>query len=100
MSAFRDRHPEFAGAGAQVLGVSMDTLDTQKSFADSLKTPFPLLADTDGAAARAYGVWNQAGYANRVTFVIGKDGIVTSVFEGRDALDPGGALGACRPAAP
>jgi peroxiredoxin Q/BCP len=100
MSAFRDRFPEFAGADAQVLGVSMDTAETQKSFADSLKTPFPLLADADGTAAKAYGVWNEAGYASRVTFVIGKDGVVVKVFEGREALDPAGALGACRPAAP
>jgi peroxiredoxin Q/BCP len=100
MSAFRDLHPEFAGADAQVLGVSMDTVETQKAFAESLKTPFPLLADTDGAAAKAYGVWNEAGYASRVTFVIGKGGIVIKVFEGREALDPAGALGACRPPAP
>jgi peroxiredoxin Q/BCP len=101
MSAFRDRHPEFAGQDAQVLGVSMDTLDTQTKFAESLKTPFPLLADTDGAASKAYGVWNAEGYSSRVTFVIGKDGKVVAVFEGKDALDPAGALAACRrPALP
>lgn len=95
MSAFRDRHSEFAGAGAQVLGVSMDTLETQTKFAESLKTPFPLLSDPDGAVAKAYGVWNAEGYASRVTFVIGKDGKVEAVFEGKDALDPAGALAAC-----
>lgn len=95
MSAFRDRHPEFAGQGAQVLGVSTDSLETQTKFADSLKTPFPLLADADGAVAKAYGVWSAEGYASRVTFVIGKDGKVQAVFEGKDALDPAGALGAC-----
>jgi len=101
MSAFRDRHPEFAGAGAQVLGISMDTVETQKSFAESLKTPFPLLADADGAVAKAYGVWNEGGYASRVTFVIDKDGVVVKALEGREALDPAGALGACQgPAAP
>jgi peroxiredoxin Q/BCP len=95
MSAFRDRHSEFAGQGAQVLGVSMDTLETQTKFAESLKTPFPLLADPDGAVAKAYGVWNADGYASRVTFVIAKDGKVAAVFEGKDALDPAGALSAC-----
>ena len=96
MSAFRDRHPEFAGAYAQVLGVSMDTLETQTKFAESLKTPFPLLADPDGTVAKAYGVWNAEGYASRVTFVIGKDGKVAAIFEGKDALDPAGALAACQ----
>ena len=100
MSAFRDLHAEFAGADAQVLGVSMDDLDTQKKFAESLSAPFPLLADPEGTAASAYGVVMQsqsgARYASRVTFVIGKDGKVQAVFEGKDALDPAGALNACR----
>jgi len=99
MSAFRDRFSEFADVDAQVLGISMDTLETQKKFADSLKLPFPLLADPDGAVARAYGVAAD-GYAKRVTFVIGKDSKVVAVFEGPKALDPSGAVGACRPPSP
>lgn len=94
MSAFRDHYPQIADA-AQVLGVSTDTLEIQKKFAESLQTPFPLLADADGAVARAYGVWNDAGYANRVTFVIDADGKVRAVFEGKDAVDPAGAISAC-----
>jgi peroxiredoxin Q/BCP len=99
MSAFRDRYPEFAGAEAQVLGISMDRLATQKEFAASLKLPFPLLADPDGAVARAYGVAAE-GHAMRVTFVIDGDGKVVAVLEGKDALDPSSALGACRRPAP
>jgi peroxiredoxin Q/BCP len=94
MSAYRDRYSEFAGT-AQVLGVSMDSVETQAKFAESLKAPFPLLADADGSVSKAYGVWNEGGYASRVTFVIDRDGKVRAVFEGKDALDPGGALGAC-----
>lgn len=95
MSAFRDQHSGFAGADAQVLGVSTDDVDTQKKFAESLSLPFPLLADPDKKAARAYGVLALLGYANRVTFVIDKDGKVTKVLEGKDAIDPSGALAAC-----
>ena|SRR5947207_1727986 len=98
MSGLRDSIAQFSDADAQVLGVSMDDLETQTRFAQSLNLPFPLLADHDGVAARAYGVANPAGYANRVTFVIGKDGRVSKVFEGKDALDPAPALGACHPA--
>ena len=94
MSAFRDATERFAGKHAQVLGVSMDDLDTQKRFAESLKLPFPLLADPKGEAADAYGVKNGA-YANRATFVIGPEGKVLKVVEGKDALDPAGALDAC-----
>ncbi len=98
MSGLRDVHGQLTDADAQVLGVSMDTLETQTKFADSLKLPFPLLADPEGVAAKAYGVANPAGYANRVTFVIGKDGKVTKVIEGRDAIDPAATVDACRPA--
>jgi len=96
MSAFRDQSGWFTGAGAQVLGVSMDTVETQTQFASSLSAPFPLLADVDGAVAKAYGVWNADGYASRVTFVIGKEGRIIAVFQGKDAIDPAGALGACK----
>ncbi len=98
MSNLRDVHPQIADASAQVLGVSTDNLETQTKFAESLTLPFPLLADPEGVAAKAYGVANPAGYANRVTFVIGKDGKVTSVIEGKDAIDPTATLSACRPA--
>jgi peroxiredoxin Q/BCP len=100
MSAFREQHSEFAGADAQVLGVSMDDLETQKKFADSLKVPFPMLVDPEGKTVAAYGVLRElplgVRYANRVTFVIDKDGKVAKVFEGAEALDPAGALGACK----
>jgi peroxiredoxin len=99
MSAFRDSHRDFADASAQVLGVSMDDLETNTKFAESLKTPFPLLSDPKGEAASAYGVKTEMPngmlIASRVTFVIDKDGKVVKVFEGKDAIDPSGALGAC-----
>ena len=61
--------------------------------------PFPLLDDPGLVAAKAYGVANEEkGFANRVTFVIGKDGKVTSVIEGKDAIDPTATLSACKPA--
>jgi peroxiredoxin Q/BCP len=94
MSAYRDMHVRFVDANAQVLGISMDDIETQTKFAESLKTPFPLLADKEGTVAKAYGVAGE-GYANRVTFVIGKDGKVTQVIEGREAIDPSSALTAC-----
>jgi len=76
----------------------MDDLDTQKKFADSLKLPFPLLADPKGEVVRAYGVemqHNGKTYASRTTFVIDAGGKVTKVLEGKDALDPAPALDAC-----
>jgi peroxiredoxin Q/BCP len=94
MSAFRDLGSRFADKDAQVLGVSMDDLATEKKFAQSLGLPFPLLADPKGEVARAYGV-DGPGYAQRVTFVIDAEGQVTKVLEAAEALDPAGALAAC-----
>jgi peroxiredoxin Q/BCP len=96
MSAFRDRHGEFEEAGAQVLGVSTDDLETQTRFAESLSAPYPMLSDPEGVAARAYGVYQEAGHASRVTFVIDPEGRVREVLEGAEALDPAGALAACQ----
>jgi peroxiredoxin Q/BCP len=77
-----------------VVGVSTDDLATQKKFADSLKLPFPLLADDGGKVAKRYG-GTTLGYAKRVTFVIERDGKIGKVIDGGDALDPTPALAAC-----
>ena len=94
MSAFREFKERFAGKNAQVLGVSMDDLDTNKRFAESLSLPFPLLSDPKGEMAEAYGV-KKGSYADRVTFVIDGEGKVIQTVSGKDALDPAGALDAC-----
>src|SRR3954463_3552270 len=94
MSAMRDVQSKYADKNAQVLGVSMDDLDTQKRFAQSLDLPFPLAADSKGEAAEAYGVKNGT-YANRVTFVIAGQGRILKVIEGKDARDPSAAAEAC-----
>ena len=98
MSAFRDIASRFADKNAQVLGVSMDDLSTQKKFAESLNLPFPLLADPSGDVVRAYGAameYKGKTLADRITFVIDANGKVTKVLQGKDALDPAPALEAC-----
>ncbi|MGH2583700.1 MAG: peroxiredoxin family protein [Dehalococcoidia bacterium] len=63
--------------GGRVLAVSTDPPEAQRRFAEDLSAPFPLLSDPDGAAARAFGVYDEAGRrANRAVFVIGEDGVV------------------------
>ncbi len=72
----------------------MDDLDTQKKFAQSLKLPFPVLADPAGQVAEAYGVRN-GDHPSRATFVIDGEGKILQVVEGKDAIDPASALAAC-----
>ena len=95
LSGLRDHQKMFDEAGAQVLGISMDSLDTQKKFAESLKLTFPLLADKGGRTAAAYGV-KGALWANRTTFVIDETGRITAIFKGKDAVDPAPTVAACK----
>ena len=94
MSAYRDMVSRFADKDAQVLGVSTDSIEKQTKFAESLKLPFPLLADHDGKVTLSYGI-SRAGFAARTTFVVGRDGRIEKILRGSEALDPTGALEAC-----
>ena len=49
----------------QVIGVSEDTVDSQKKFKDEQKLPFTLVADSDGKVADAFGVPVTMGRAKR-----------------------------------
>jgi peroxiredoxin Q/BCP len=63
--------------GARVLAVSTDPQDAQQRFAESVAAPFPVLTDPDGAAARAFDVYDESSRrARRAVFVIGEDGTV------------------------
>jgi peroxiredoxin Q/BCP len=99
MGTFQEQQPMFNDASAQILGVSMDPLATQVKFAESLKLTFPILSDKGGAVAAAYHV-KGALWANRATFVIDESGKIISIIEGKDAIDPGIALAACKGSSP
>ena len=72
---FRDLGAEFAALGAQSVGISMDTVDKQAAFSEKHSFDYPLLADTDGEVAKAYGVKRKLDLlrTKRSTFVIGQD---------------------------
>jgi len=84
------------GKGAQVVGISTDSVAAQKKFKDENALPYPLLSDEDGAVAKQYGgLIPVVGLANRATFVLDRDGIVKAVVTGGDAIDPAGAIKSC-----
>ncbi len=85
--AFRDAHPQFAGANAVVLGVSPDTMDSHDRFTAKYSLPFPLLADTDHQVAATYGAWTEKSMygrkymgIDRSTFWIGTDGKIKRIW--------------------
>lgn len=78
---FRDNIYAFRRIGADILGVSLDDVDSHKAFADKYRLPFVLLADPAGDMVRAYGAMRPDGrYANRVSYLIDPEGIVVKHY--------------------
>jgi thioredoxin-dependent peroxiredoxin len=85
--AFRDSQAALKKAGAVVLGVSPDSVESHQKFRAKYKLNFPLLADADKSVAKKYGAYGEkVMYGKKVTgmirstFVIGGDGVVRKVF--------------------
>jgi thioredoxin-dependent peroxiredoxin len=81
---FRDLRNEFDKVGAQRIGISVDPVSKQKQFSDKHNFDYPLLSDSDGSVARAYGVsqglLSFIKPVKRSTFVIGTDGLILDVI--------------------
>ena len=81
---FRDNIFKFEELNAQILGVSLDDVESHKAFAENHGLPFPLLADADGELSSTYGVKTRMfgmTVAKRQTFIIGPDGTITKHYE-------------------
>ncbi|HYL22528.1 MAG TPA: peroxiredoxin [Gemmatimonadales bacterium] len=79
--AFRDSYGSFAEAGAEVVGISSDSVASHRRFATKEALPFLLLSDRGGAVRELYGVENTLGILpGRVTFVIDTAGVVRHVY--------------------
>jgi peroxiredoxin Q/BCP len=78
---FRDVADKFAALDTVVIGISTDKLADQQKFTDKESLNFPLVADADKEATRAYGALSPRGFANRYTFVIDKQGVVRKVYK-------------------
>ncbi|MDH3339471.1 MAG: peroxiredoxin, partial [Gammaproteobacteria bacterium] len=79
----------FKKVNAQILGVSLDDVESHQKFAENHNLPFPLLADTEGQAAEAYGVKTRMlgiKVAKRQTFLIRPDGTLAKHYK---KVDPG-----------
>jgi peroxiredoxin Q/BCP len=78
---FRDSYELFTDLGAEVVGVSADTVESHKAFAQHHNLPFTLLSDVDNAVRKLYGATSTLSLIpGRVTFIIDKKGVVRHVF--------------------
>ena len=79
--AFRDRMGDYEQADIQVYGVSLDSPESHRRFREKYGLNFPLLTDEGGRAAEALGVLREGGEkANRVTFLLDRDGRIAKVY--------------------
>ena len=78
---FQQDIAEYEARNTQILGVSVDDVDSHAEFCDSEGLKFPLLADTDGNVSKAYGSWLGA-MSLRHTYLIDPEGILRATFLG------------------
>jgi peroxiredoxin Q/BCP len=86
--AFRDSFEELGNLDAEVIGISSDSVDSHKGFAEKHKLPFTLLSDQGGKVRKLYGVPSTLGiFAGRITYVIDKEGVVRHVFSSQIGVE-------------
>ena len=79
--SFRDSYQELTNLGAEVLGVSGQSVESHKSFATHYSLPFILLSDEDNKVRKLYGVPSSMGIIpGRVTYIIDNKGVVRHIF--------------------
>ena len=87
--AFRDAYPEFQAAGAEIYGISRDSLRSHENFKSKLGLPFELISDPEEALCTQFGVMKmknmygkQVRGVERSTFVIDADGNLVKEWRG------------------
>jgi thioredoxin-dependent peroxiredoxin len=86
--AIRDNLPDFSRLNAEVLGVSVDSVESHKKFAEKHALPFTLLADPEKKVVNLYGVWGKKSFMGksydgtlRTSFLIDPDRRIAKVYE-------------------
>lgn len=84
---FRDEFPKFGKLKAEIIGISVDSVESHKKFAEKYKLPFNLLADEKKEVVEKYGVWKEKNMygkkymgIERTTFIIDGNGKIAKIF--------------------
>lgn len=93
--AIRDAYKDFEIAGIQVFGISKDSPESHKKFADKYDLPFTLLSDPKREVIEKYGatkkIFGSLG-TKRISYLIGKDGKILKVYPKVDPTTHGGQI--------
>jgi len=84
---FRDEFPKFGKMKAEIIGVSADSVESHKKFAEKYNLPFNLLSDEGKEVIEKYGVWQEKSMYGkkymgivRTTFIIDPSGKIHKIF--------------------
>ncbi len=78
LCSVRDRWEDYEGTGAEVVGISTDSVESHRKFRENRRLPLTLLSDPEGRVIAAYGVRSWLpGRAARAVFVIDAGGVVS-----------------------
>ncbi|HPF93870.1 MAG TPA: thioredoxin-dependent thiol peroxidase [Tenuifilaceae bacterium] len=84
----RDNYDSLLSKGYKVIGISADTQQSHQKFIEKHSLPFPLIADTEKAIIKDYGVWGPKKFMgksydgiHRTTFVIDEKGVIEEIIE-------------------
>jgi peroxiredoxin Q/BCP len=90
--SFRDHEGDLSKAGAVILGVSTDPIESHQKFRGKYKLNFPLLSDQTADVAKMYGVWREKNLNGRrtwgvarTTYWIGADGRIKKIYRKIDS---------------
>ncbi len=78
----RDRKDEASARNLEVLGISFDSVEENRAFAEKFDFPYKLLCDVDRAVGLAYGAADSvdAEYAKRISYVIDEEGRIQLAY--------------------
>jgi peroxiredoxin Q/BCP len=77
---FRDNIFAFKEANAQIVGISVDDVDSHQKFSEKHSLPFPILADSNKQVVKIYDVMSFTGFAKRETFIIDPQGVIVKRY--------------------
>ena len=84
---FAEIYPDFLEKGAEVIGVSKDSVESHKKFADKYNLKFTLLSDMDKKVIQAYDVWKEKNMYGkksmgvvRTTYLIDEECMIMKAF--------------------
>ncbi len=87
----RDMYGEFERMGVRVIGISADTVESHKQFADKYSLPFILLADPTKATIAAYEA-SGAMFSKRISYLIDPEGTIMKAYADVDPTTHGGEI--------